>query len=211
MKNSIARNIGLGLALGLTMFATEAALAQQGKGNSNKNATEVREEQETREKNQNANASRQDGRGGQKDNQGKAKDNSGRAQNAKEQGKSQADNAQRGNQGRGQADDSERGNAYGQNKGDMSGREFGQNRAAEARMTGEQRRAQLVTTVDQGDSKVKEARDRIAKAKDELERNRRSGKMSDAELTERRAAIERAENAVRVLEEKVNAGRARLQ
>lgn len=197
MKNNIARNIGLGLALGLTICTTETALAQQGRGNATKNA-EVTEEQETREKNQNNKAARQNERGAQEDSQGKVKANNGRTQDGKEQGRQQADNA-------------DRGNAYGQNKDDQSGREFGQNRAAEARLTGEQRRAQLVTAVDEGDAKVKEARIRIAKAKDELERNRRFGKMSDAELTEKRAAIERAENAVRVLEEKVNAGRARLQ
>ncbi|MDO6389680.1 hypothetical protein Q4E40_06050 [Pontibacter sp. BT731] len=197
MKKHIIRTIGLSVALGLTIAVTESAVAQQGNGNTNKQATESSEEQEAREKNQNAK--------GNKDHQKNNK-------LEEKQERAQRDRAQaQGKQDKQPADDAGKGNAYGQDKGEMSGREFGQNRAAEARMTGEERKARLVTTVDEGDSKVKEARDRIAKAKDELEKNRKSGKMSDAELNERRAAIERAENAVRVLEERVNAGRARLQ
>lgn len=197
MKKHIIRTIGLSVALGLTIAVTESAVAQQGKGNTNKQATESSEEQEAREKNQNARTNKDH----QKNNKLEEK-----------QERAQRDRAQaQGKQDQQPADDAGKGKAYGQDKGEMSGREFGQNRAAEARLTGEQRKALLVTTVDEGDNKVKEARDRIAKAKDELEKNRKSGKMSEAELNERRGVIERAENAVRVLEERVNAGRAKLQ
>ncbi|MCP2042219.1 Atg14 domain-containing protein [Pontibacter sp. HSC-36F09] len=197
MKKQIIRTIGLGMALGLTVAVTQSAVAQQGKGNANRQATESGEEQEVREKNQNA------------------KGNKVHQKNSKleeKQERVQRDRAQtQGKKGHQQHDEAENGNAYGQDKGDMSGREFGQNRAADARMTGEERKARLETTVDEGDSKVKEAKDRIAKAKNDLEKNRKSGKITDTELDERRAAIERAENAVRVLEEWVKAGRARLQ
>lgn len=199
MKKLIIRTIGLGLAFGLTIALTDSAVAQQGKGN--KQAAEATEVQEAREKNQQARGNKDNTKADQKENKKEEK-----------QERVQRDRAQaQGKQDRQQADDAGEGNAYGREKGDMSGREFGQNKAAEARLTGEQRKAQLVTAVDEGDSKVKEARDRIAKAKDELEKNRRSGRISDAEVDERRAAIERAENAVRVLEERVNAGRAKLQ
>ncbi|GGG19876.1 hypothetical protein [Pontibacter amylolyticus] len=197
MKKQIIRTIGLGMALGLTIAVTQSAVAQQGKGNANRQARESGEEQEAREKNQNAK--------GNKDHQKENKRD-------EKQERVQRDRAQtQGKKGQQQDEDTDNGNAYGQDKGDMSGREFGQNRAAEARMTGEERKARLLTTVDEGDSKVKEAKGRIAKAKDELEKNRRSGQMTDAEVDERRVAIERAENAVRVLEERVKAGRARLQ
>jgi colicin import membrane protein len=198
MKLNIARNIGLGLALCLTVSVTGTAIAQQGKGNANRTAAEEREnqeEQETREKNQNAKAAREN----QKDNKGKDK-----------QEREQRDRAQAQKGQSQQTDNAGKGNAYGQNKGELSGREFGQNRAAEARLTGEQRRAELATTVDEGDIKIKEAKDKIAKAKNELETKRKARKISDAELAERRSAIERAEVAVRVLEEKVNAGRIQV-
>lgn len=195
MKKQIIRTIGLGVALGLTVAVTQSAVAQQGKAN--RQATESGEEQEAREKNQNAK--------GNKDHQKENKRD-------EKQERVQRDRAQaQGKKGQQQDEDTDNGNAYGRDKGDISGREFGQNRAAEARMTGEERKARLLTTVDEGDNKVKEAKDRIAKAKEELEKNRRSGQMTDTELDERRVAIERAENAVRVLEERVKAGRARLQ
>jgi colicin import membrane protein len=193
MKVNIARNIGLGLALCLTVSVTGTAIAQQGKGNANRTAAEARENQEGQDKSQKAKAANEN----QRDNKGK-------------QEREQRDRAQEQKKVGQQTDNSGKGNAYGQNKGDQSGREFGQNRAAEARLTGEQRRAELATTVDEGDIKIKEAKEKIAKAKNELETNRKSRKISDAELAERRRAIERAEVAVRVLEEKVNAGRVQI-
>jgi colicin import membrane protein len=201
MKKHIIRTLGLSMAIGLTVTLAESAVAQQGRGNANKQATEAREEQDAREKNQNARANAE--RGNQK----------GTPKNDREKDRQEREQRDRAQSQKGEphkTNNDGKGNAYGRDKDGMSGREFGQNRAAEARMTGEQRRAELVTTVDAGDEKVREARERIARAKDELEKNRRGGRMSETELNERRAAIERAETAVRVLEERVNAGRARI-
>ena len=61
-----------------------------------------------------------------------------------------------------------KGNAYGKNKGDMSGREFGQARAAAAKKLEEEIR-QLDQKVNNGEQVVRQARTEIQQAEENLE------------------------------------------
>ncbi|WP_162427832.1 hypothetical protein [Pontibacter pudoricolor] len=196
MKN-ITRHISLALTIGISVLTTDLALAQQGKGHKKE------EEQTTQQK-------------GRAD-QDKEKEHSNRPANPRERAaKRRAEakaNAQhnkaeeksaKGNNGKDKANN---GNAYGKNKGELSGREFGQARAAAARLSNEEKQEKLNKVVTEGDEKVTEARGRVARALEELERNRKANTISDAEYNERKAKITRVEKAIQVLEEKVRDGK----
>jgi colicin import membrane protein len=199
MKN-ITRTISLALTIGISVLAADMALAQQGKGNK-------KEEEQTNQ---------QKG----KSEQAKGKEHSNRPANprerAEERGAEAKANAQhnkaeeksaKGNKGK-DDDKTNNGNAYGKNKGELSGREFGQARAASARLNNEEKQEKLNKVVTEGDEKVTEARGRVARALEELERNRKARTISDAEYNEKKARITRAEQAIQVLEEKVREGKA---
>ncbi|AMM52525.1 hypothetical protein TH61_16910 [Rufibacter sp. DG15C] len=195
----------LGLALGacLTAFAPFVSSAQQGKGQNKKEANQGHDDQDKNLK--------QKG----KSDQAKEKGRGNNANSLKNNGNQNRDKAgnnnnNNNNQNRDKdkvAQDNE-GNAYGKDKGDLSGREFGQQRATQARLTGEQRRERLDNSVVEGDKKVKDARTKIAKAREALEKDRSGKKLTDAQYNEKKARIERTERAVQVLEEKINEGRA---
>lgn len=99
-------------------------------------------------------------------------------------------------------DNNGRGNAYGKDKEGMQGREFGQNRAQQAR-----NREQLNTTVDEHDIKLKESRDKIKDANERLESERTAGKVTAEEYQARKERIAKAEQGVKELERKVEEGK----
>ncbi|MEJ8758645.1 hypothetical protein WG947_16650 [Pontibacter sp. H259] len=107
--------------------------------------------------------------------------------------------AEKGNNGKG--------NAYGKNKGELSGREFGQARAAQARLTSAEKKQKLTQVVATGNDKATEAKGRLNRAIEELERKRAAGIISDTEYKEKQVTISRTEKAIQILEEKVNAAR----
>jgi colicin import membrane protein len=193
----------LGLALGacLTAVTPFVSAAQQGKGQDKKEANQGNDDQDKDLK--------QKGKSDQAKDKGRG-NNAKTHQNHGNQNRDKADNNNNNNNNRDKdkvAQDNE-GNAYGKNKGDLSGREFGQQRAAQARLTSEQRRERLENSVEEGDKKVKDARTKIAKAREALEKDRSDKKLTDVQYAEKKARIERAERAVQVLEEKINEGRA---
>jgi colicin import membrane protein len=105
------------------------------------------------------------------------------------------------------SDKENKGNAYGRNKGELSGREFGQARAATAQLTGEQKRQYLQETITYGDNKARDARTRINNALETLEQDRKARKITEDTYYERKARISRVEQAVKALEEKILAGK----
>ncbi|GAA4300395.1 hypothetical protein [Nibribacter koreensis] len=197
----------LGMALGacLTIFNPDNVTARQGKSQAKKEANQGNNNDQDKDLKQKGKSdqakdkSRGNNPNAQQDKGNQNRDNGNNAVNSKNQ------NQNRDNNG---IDQDNQGNAYGKNKGDLSGREFGQQRAAQARLTGEQRRERLDNSVEQGDKKVREARTKIAQAREALERDRSGKKLTDAQYNEKKARIERAERAVQVLEAKVTEGRA---
>lgn len=104
-----------------------------------------------------------------------------------------------------------KGNAYGKDKGEMSGREFGQNRAAEARSKNQAKKAETKRSVETGDSKVIEARDRIKKSKEKLEKDKKSRKVNDKQYEERKRKIEAAEKQTDELERKIKVMKPKVE
>ena len=195
MKN-ITRNISLALTIGLSVLTADMALAQQGKGNKK---SEVAEEEH---------ASKQHGKSDkakEKESGNRPTDPRARAEERRAEAKAKAQ--QQGNKAEEKEAKGNNGNAYGKNKGELSGREFGQARAAAAQLNNQEKQEKLSKVVTEGDAKVTEARGRVARALEELERNRKARSISDAEYNERKARITRAEQAIQVLEQKVLEGK----
>lgn len=95
------------------------------------------------------------------------------------------------------------GNAYGKNKGDQSGREFGQQRAAEARSRNDERKALLEKKVVEAKEKVTESRDRIDSSRVRVEAQKNAGELSEEEAVEKQERIDKAEEVLQSLEEKL--------
>src|SRR4030042_4957620 len=93
-------------------------------------------------------------------------------------------------------DSTGRGHAYGRNKGDLSGREFGQQRAEDAKLNKEQKEKELDSSITEGEQKVKEAKEKIEKSKQQLEKDKSEKKITDTEYKEKKEKIEKAEKAV---------------
>jgi hypothetical protein len=99
------------------------------------------------------------------------------------------------------------GNAYGRNKGDLQGREFGQERARQARMNRETVEEELDEVITANEQKAAEARERIRVKREEIERERRENRLSEEEFTENQKKLEEAEKVLTELEEKVQKGK----
>ncbi|MBP6977881.1 MAG: hypothetical protein PHD61_03655 [Bacteroidales bacterium] len=99
------------------------------------------------------------------------------------------------------------GNAYGKNKGDLQGKEFGQQRADQAKLNREVKGKELDDKIVQGEAKVKEARDRIERAKEQLERDKKEGKITEQVYQERKEKISKAEQALSDLEFNIDMGK----
>lgn len=88
--------------------------------------------------------------------------------------------------------DKGKGHAYGKDKGDMSGREFGQARATAARAHHQEKKEEAAVSVTEARELATEAEQRLSRARTALAAARESGKFSAEELAQREAAIERA-------------------
>lgn len=120
-----------------------------------------------------------------------------------EQEKPQGRKAEEGGDDKAKGKPDNKGNAYGKDKGGMSGKEFGQNRAAEARSKNQSQKAETKRTADEGEVRVREARERIKKAKEKLEKDKKEKRVNDKQYEERRKKIEEAEQEANELEGKI--------
>lgn len=102
-----------------------------------------------------------------------------------------------------------KGNAYGKDKGDLSGREFGQQRAAEARQNREIKQNELQNTIRDSKGRVAEAKERVKLAREKLEKDKKARKINDKEYKERIERIEKAEAQIQELEMKIKAAERR--
>lgn len=103
--------------------------------------------------------------------------------------------------------DKGQGHAYGKNKGDLQGRDFGQARAEQARMQQQAREADLDSQIEKGDQKVAQSRERIRVAREELEKEKAGRRISEKDYQLKKEKIDNAEKAVDEYEQKVNSGR----
>lgn len=103
--------------------------------------------------------------------------------------------------------DRNQGNAYGKNKGDLSGRDFGQARAEQARMHQQVRSAELDSHIAKGEERVIQSRERIRVAREELEKEKAGRRISEKDYQLKKEKIDNAEKAVEELDEKVRSGR----
>lgn len=89
-----------------------------------------------------------------------------------------------------------KGNAYGKNKGDLSGREFGQQRAADAK-------SKVKKSCKHGDEKVVELENRIEKAKDKVEKEKEDGIITAEIAIEKGEKIKKAEQKLKELKDEI--------
>lgn len=96
-----------------------------------------------------------------------------------------------------------KGNAYGKNKGELEGKDFGQYRAEQAKLKNKKKKGELGQSLTTATTKINDANIRIKKARANIERAKKDGKMTDKEYKVKMEKIERAEKAVKELEGKV--------
>lgn len=101
------------------------------------------------------------------------------------------------------------GNAYGRNKDSLQGRDFGQARAAQARLQGAKADSLKIKT-DLALDKVTMAREKVQHAKSNLEKAKKAGKLSDTDYTTKMNKLEAAQQAIDKLEAKAKKGKAML-
>jgi len=99
------------------------------------------------------------------------------------------------------------GHAYGRNKGDLEGKEFGQARAEQAKMEQHKKEFELGNSVMEGEAKVKESREKINAAREKLEADRKAKKISESQYKEKKEKIDKAEKAVNDLEMEIQRGK----
>ena len=95
------------------------------------------------------------------------------------------------------------------NKGELSGKEFGQDRAQQAKMNKANKEKELDESVTEGEQKVKEAKEKVKQAREKLEKDKKEKKIKDKEYNERKTKIDKAEQAANELEAKVEKEKAK--
>lgn len=95
------------------------------------------------------------------------------------------------------------GNAYGKNKGNLTGREFGQERARQAKLNKETKQEELSNVVDVNSEKTKTAREKVNEKLEELEKMKEKGEVSEKEYGAKVEKIEEVKKQIFDLEEKM--------
>ena len=129
--------------------------------------------------------------------QGKAE-----AKEMKQQGKAEAKEMKQ----QGKVDKAQ-GNAYGKNKGGLSGKEFGQARAAEARAKNKDKKQTAQISITKGEDTVKKASDKIAAAKDKLDTDLKQKVINQDVYDATMEKIKLVEKKAAQLQEVVNKGK----
>lgn len=100
-----------------------------------------------------------------------------------------------------------KGNAYGKNKNGIEGKEFGQERARQAKLNKEEKSKELDNSMSQGESRIKEGKEKIKKSKEKLEKEKKEGAISDKDYKNQKDKINKAEKGIEDLEEKIEKGK----
>lgn len=93
------------------------------------------------------------------------------------------------------------GNAYGRNKGNLTGREFGQERARQAKLKRDDRIQILTRTVRVSTERTRTARERINRTLEDLAEMRRRRAITEAQYTARMQDVNRVEQQVLLVED----------
>jgi len=199
METRKLKNILLGtFAIALLTFQGQGLMAQNKGNKPQKETKEVRksEQLESTIDNQQAEKVKKDQKSEKATNGNKEKN---KAEGQKEVGEDKKDLSQKGIK-------ENTGNAYGKNKGELSGKEYGQERATQAKVNKE-KGEKLDQYVSQGEQKVKDAKTKIKSSKAKLDKDKKAGRVSDSEYRARKEKIDRAEAAVNDLDQKVQKGK----
>jgi colicin import membrane protein len=112
--------------------------------------------------------------------------------------KEKKDNVHAGNN----VENKKEGNQCGKDKGDLKGKEPGQERPSQAKMS-KGKPQNLNDAVTQGEKKIKEYRTKIYTSRGQLEKDKKARRISEAEYRIRKGKIDKAEVAVNDLEHKI--------
>ena len=96
-----------------------------------------------------------------------------------------------------------KGNAYGKKKAGLTGKDYGQQRAREAKMKQDELRAQHQTTLNSAKDRASGAREKIKEASLNLEATKKANKISEEDYKLKKEKILKAEEALKKLEVKV--------
>lgn len=103
-----------------------------------------------------------------------------------------------------------KGKAHGRDKGDLSGKEFGMQRAEEARNKHKEKVVETKKEINKGEDVMSESRDKIVKAREKLEKLKNAGTISKDEISRKEAIIQRAEAKLKELEKDINQGKTQI-
>ena len=93
--------------------------------------------------------------------------------------------------------------AYGKNKGELKGKEFGQTRASEARQKHKVKKAKTKEKIVEGEKRAKDSGSRIQHAKVKLDADKKAGKVTAQEYKNKKQKINKAEQKLKELNESV--------
>lgn len=132
----------------------------------------------------------------------KVKDNKEQANKVTGQGQDK----DKGNQGQNKDKENQgKGHAYGKDKDSLQGREFGQNRANEAKSKNDKEAVtNTQTNIDQVSKTNDDTKAKIKEAKDKLEQKKKDKKISEAEYAKKKKELEDMEKQVDDLQKKNN-------
>jgi colicin import membrane protein len=212
MKSTIKYLLVSILTTALLLCFSSNTFAQQGKGQ-DKDKSEKKEKQEKQEHAKQDQSKPDKAPKDADQDKGKAPGDKGQAKDDKTDAmkKEQPEDAREGKDKKEKEEKDNKGNAYGKDKGDLSGREFGQQRAAEARSKHQTKKADTKTAIEHGDATVSNARERIKKAKENLEKDKKAKKINEKQYAERKKKIEDAEQQTNELENKVKTGKMKVE
>ncbi|MBV6441417.1 MAG: hypothetical protein DYG98_03130 [Haliscomenobacteraceae bacterium CHB4] len=209
MKSSLKYLLISILTVGLSTCFSSNAFAQQGKGqgqDKDKPAKQEKQKEHGKPEKAPKDASAEKGKAKPADDQDQPKKDEG-AEMKKE--KPEAPEEEKVKKEKEEKDD--KGHAYGKDKGDLSGREFGQQRAAEARSKHQAKKAEAMTSVEKGDATVISARDRIRNAREKLEKDKKAKRINEKQYVERKKKIDDAEQQTNELESKVKKAKTKME
>lgn len=93
-----------------------------------------------------------------------------------------------------------KGNAYGKEKGDIPGRDFGQMRADEAKALAEEKRSQVAEKQQELEKELELRKEKLKEARQKVEQQKKEGKLSKEEIAQKEAALDRVAERLAELE-----------
>ncbi len=106
-----------------------------------------------------------------------------------------------------EADDQKsKGNAFGKNKGNLSGKEFGQQRAEETKIAAQEKKAYAEQKISEQEERIQANEEKIEMAKEKVKKERVDGEISAEEEAIKYEKIEQAEEKVKKMKDAIAKG-----